>query len=436
MSHQPLRFEPDDLATDELEFVSSPPYSSSASESERVIQATPIASTSARTLTDDPQPSSCTHFFYKFNVLEINLGRKLWGLSMSAYGFNDIVNGTVQLLRECTHVVQLTATLQGKVNVTSVTRGMVEEVTSVVVVSDKVDIPGPRTPVGAYYLTDHLYTFSIPFPSYVKGGMSPLPPSYAVWTPGVSCDVSYVLKIDVFRKGMRRHEEKSIPLLYLPKSWPPRLPFPEGGLDSGTFDGGMITTIPLSPKFRGNTVRNNAVESPSFELSLPANAFVSSGFHLPLKLVINCPEAPALSRLLCQHIEVKLVKQTRLWVKNNRLTGGRETVLSSAVAVTSDASREGQVSCQYLLKAGESGKEQTWRVDGAIEISYIVRVSICPPCSSTGFLPSYSHNEVINIATEPWGGREREVRQVSASYPALGLSNSGGVSRLSQSIER
>ena len=178
---------------------------------------------------------------------------------------------------------------------------------------------------------------------------------------------------------------------------------------------------------------------------------MTSGFHIPLKLVIKCSEAPALSALLYQHVDLKVVKRTRAWVKGDRFAGGRDIILGSAVALETDTSQEGRVICRYELKVGELGKEQSWRVEGAIDVSvrynleidrlsliaflqYVIKISIRPPYSSTN-LPSYSHVEVLTVATEPWGTYERELRQFGASAPAVGLNNAGRELRPTHSMD-
>ncbi|ETW85691.1 hypothetical protein HETIRDRAFT_43629 [Heterobasidion irregulare TC 32-1] len=416
--------------SDELDIFPTPPYSSSASDSERTIQTAPVTPHNEASESEE-EPSPCTHFLYRSDYLEINLGRKLWGLSLSAYGFTDIVDGTVKLRKECTHVVRLTATLEGKVKVTAVSRGVVDEMTSLTTVYETIDIPILDTSRGPYYLTEQLYYFAIPLPNRIQGGTLPLPPSYAAWNPGVSCEVSYTLKIDAYRKGLlRRHEEKIVPLLYLPKTWPSRPPF-HGNITHG---GDTIKTIHLIPSFPSDAVRRKTVNVPTVELSLPAASTMTSGFHIPLKLVINCSEAPALSALLYQHVDLKVVKRTRAWVKGDRFAGGRDIILGSAVALETDTFQEGRVICRYELKVGELGKEQSWRVEGAIDVSYVVKISIRPPYSSTN-LPSYSHVEVLTVATEPWGTYERELRQFGASAPAVGLNNAGRELRPTHSMD-
>jgi hypothetical protein len=61
-------------------------------------------------------------------------------------------------------------------------------------------------PRDAFTPTNECLPFAIPFPSDVTGGTSPLPPSCAWWSPAFSAEVEYCVRVDVHRKGLRRHE--------------------------------------------------------------------------------------------------------------------------------------------------------------------------------------------------------------------------------------
>ena len=51
------------------------------------------------------------------------------------------------------------------------------------------------------------FTFSLPFPTYIDGRTTPLPPSYTAIHPGATTEMSYYLQVDIARKGFfRRHE--------------------------------------------------------------------------------------------------------------------------------------------------------------------------------------------------------------------------------------
>ena len=83
-------------------------------------------------------------------------------------------------------------------------RGMISEIVNRDIVTSPVVLSCPER--GECSPTEQAFPFAITIPSYVSGGTSPLPPSYAWWAPTFSCEVEYCVKVDVHRKGLRRHE--------------------------------------------------------------------------------------------------------------------------------------------------------------------------------------------------------------------------------------
>ncbi len=51
------------------------------------------------------------------------------------------------------------------------------------------------------------FAFAIRFPTHIDGHDDPLPPSYTVYQPGISTEIQYSLRVDITRKGLRRHEK-------------------------------------------------------------------------------------------------------------------------------------------------------------------------------------------------------------------------------------
>ena len=95
------------------------------------------------------------------------------------------------------------------------------------------------------------HAFAIRFPTHIDDQEDPLPPSYTVYQPGMSTEIRYSFRVDIIRKGFRRHEKYVgfffvavdvastltcglprgyrlvVPLLYLPKSRPMSPPMEE-----------------------------------------------------------------------------------------------------------------------------------------------------------------------------------------------------------------
>ncbi|KAI0060879.1 hypothetical protein BV25DRAFT_1827440 [Artomyces pyxidatus] len=414
----PPPFSHDDHDDVDLVGNASPLYSPEAAATERVLQ------TSADAHPPSPfhplhhqtsAPSSAQTFVYRNNFFETDLGPNVWGLRQPAYGHNAIVHGSVKLAQKCTHVFRLEATLLGVAKVTASTRGMITDVLERPLVSSQVTL-FTSCPSSGYCPTDHTFTFTIPFPSFVNGETSPLPPSYMTWSPGLSCEILYSLRIDVSRKGLRRHENTTIPVLYLPKTWPslpssPSEPFKNIALPP-------IWPADACPRFKARAV------VPSVQLILPATPIHPSGALLPVTLTFTCPAAPALVRLLAQSASIALVKRTIAHTKEGALVAGRETPLAKGTPTGEDSAREGVARAHYALALGAPGKEQSWRVHDALEVAYFVRVTLRTGGSATNYVPSYSHDECVYVATEPGGTREREELQLGGtSAPAIGMSH-------------
>lgn len=55
-------------------------------------------------------------------------------------------------------------------------------------------------------LSEGSFDFSLSFPTYITNGRDPLPPSQSLSQQGVQCTINYAVRVDVIRKGLRRHE--------------------------------------------------------------------------------------------------------------------------------------------------------------------------------------------------------------------------------------
>lgn len=62
------------------------------------------------------------------------------------------------------------------------------------------------SPQPSLTLSGRCFDFSFSFPTYIMNGRDPLAPSQSLSQQGAHCSVDYAVKIDVIRKGLRRHE--------------------------------------------------------------------------------------------------------------------------------------------------------------------------------------------------------------------------------------
>lgn len=68
------------------------------------------------------------------------------------------------------------------------------------------NLSGDDSPKPSATLFGESFDFSLPFPTYTASGRDPLPPSHSLSQQGVHCAINYVVKVDIIRKGLRRHE--------------------------------------------------------------------------------------------------------------------------------------------------------------------------------------------------------------------------------------
>ncbi|KAH9998132.1 hypothetical protein BJV74DRAFT_768046 [Russula compacta] len=394
----------------------SPPYSPVAISPESVLTPESLPD-SGSTHSDDLLWSSNASFVYESSLVDVSLGRRVWGLRQPVYGFNGIVQGAIKLSSNCTHVVRVEVSLLGRIKVTTSDRGLISEVVNRNLVSSGVVLSCP--PRGEFTPTEKCFPFSIPFPSYVNGGTSPLPPSYASLAPTFSSEVEYCLRVDVHRKGLRRHELRVLPIMYLPKTWPSH-PIPSRESAFGLRPNQTIYETVLLPPIWPNSVPIKAKAT----LSYPSGVTYASGHSIPLKLTIQSLEAPALAEFLLRGLEAQLVKRMVAWSSNGQLFGGREVILSKGNFIETDATQEGLAVLYFELALGESGKEQSWGIAKVVEVSYLIQVTVRGPESALNFVPTYKHVSRIGVASEPWGTRDRGLLGFGGfSYPAIGMAD-------------
>ena len=88
-------------------------------------------------------------------------------------------------------------------------------------------------------------------------------------------------------------------------------------------------------------------------------------------------EAPALADLLIRGFEAQLIKHMVARSSSGQIIGGREVILSKGDSLETDTTREGLAISYVDLALGEPGREQSWAIAEAIEVT----VSVLPPYS-------------------------------------------------------
>ncbi|KII92281.1 hypothetical protein PLICRDRAFT_50698 [Plicaturopsis crispa FD-325 SS-3] len=406
---------------------SSPMYSPHPMTSERVLHSLPrshlhrVGSGSA-----DPD------FVFRTEHMELNLGPRAFSAHIPAFGWNGAVSGHAKFFGNPKNVVKVTVALKGDITTTVADPGTVASYSVTRLLCETITLYPPSSQTFEW---DGVQTFTIPFPTKVtiKQGTVDLPPSHNAFLPATTCNVSYTLQVDMTRKGLRRHESLNIPVLYLPKSRPSHPPL----LDMPPLPALFNADAPLPIDDHTKTIRisgswsdtsraskPSGASDPALYLALPSPACFTSGDDIPLLICLIAPGDAILARLLRPAIRVTLLKRTRVWFPGDgSFSRMRDVPIASVNAWTAYESAGGaaaRIKCK--LKAGSAGQENSWGVEGNIDVQYFVRVVLTPPASVADRVPIFRHKEPVKIMTDPFGQYERELLSTGGvPTPALGI---------------
>ncbi|KAK7693293.1 hypothetical protein QCA50_002860 [Cerrena zonata] len=401
-----------------------PTYTELAHTSERVLHSAPASPVTSRDTICHPA------YTYRTDHLEVDLGRSPWSLQYAAYGKGGVITGSVKFTKKCTHVAKVTVTLLGYLITKASEHPLVAvpQVFKTCLVSKTMTLHSTAFKKSETVPADKTYFFTIPFPEQVKDhpGM-PLPPTFTTFHPAAITDVEYSLQVDVVRKGLHRHEMFTIPVLYFPKSQPLVPEVPEDFLESPSVMSPLdkrVKQITVQPKFReGSCLSMPLDDVPSVNLLLPSSGAFASGSTIPVSLVVMCPSSPALAQALSAAVGLFLVKRKKLWVNGGRQISVREQLVHKAETFRMTELSEHEKYLSLQLKVGEPGCEYSFKVDGALEVEYFVRLIIRPP-PYLKHLPVFQHDQPINVTTDQHGTLERELLMMGGvPMPALGLAS-------------
>ncbi|TDL27251.1 hypothetical protein BD410DRAFT_761961 [Rickenella mellea] len=402
------------------ELPSSPPYSSAALGHGEQLHPQ---------LSQPTSSSSTQEYVYGTPHLELNLGPKIWGTPNPSYGRNASVEGVVTIKGSLDKIIRATARLEGKIVTLASERGLITSSLNLSIVSVRADIYPSHPNASAQY------SFSLPFPTYVSGKNYLLPPTCSIYHPGITCDITYELRIDLTRKGMRRHETIRALLNFLPRSYaraaiPTSIPCFLGDPSCPSWAHAMSSgfkVIQIEPKWTQNCEQSHCSGIPRAFLTLPAPTSYPATRPIPLSLTILCPNSPALTKLLLPTIRILLVRRSTLWVDGGRRISKREVVLGGADIHRIDESREGAsvMMCELCLNRNVS--EISCFIEGVLAQQHIIRISLRPPSNTANRLPAFHHDELVELTTDSRDGLGSEHSLDEAqNLPALSLTSTRG----------
>ncbi|THH32985.1 hypothetical protein EUX98_g1176 [Antrodiella citrinella] len=312
-------------------------------------------------------------------------------------------------MKDCSSILEVTTT--GIVKITMSERTMVAGVAKKTYMSEKATLFKSESATSLQAGTT--YPFLLTFPEHVIGSDTPLPPSSSLFQPHASAEISYTLQVDIVRGAFRRHEIPRFPPLTDMPLMLPGLVLPEG-----------MRRVDVSAVWpaSGPTQRTDK-DLAVVQLYVPEPSVFASGETIHLALSISCPHSPAIPKLLSDSIGIFLVKRRKVWINEGRQISVREVVVEKVTELHVNSMLEGTMYLTAELTGGQHGTECSWGILGYAAIEYIIRVIVRPP-TYANHLPTFKHDEVVQMCTDSYGTHERELLIMDGTpMPALGLTN-------------
>ncbi|KAG8949342.1 hypothetical protein FRC03_000374 [Tulasnella sp. 419] len=381
----------------DLSTVDLPAYTAVHASTERVLLQQPLA-----------HRGMPAEYQYKTKRMALRLGRRLYGTSMPCYGKNAVIEGSVTV-KTFKNVKEVSVTIIGKVTTNLIERGFpVVHDTRVVLFEHKIlwsETPGEAPPS-----TPTEFPISFPLPTYARGRNTALPPTATMITPCMEGDVRYSIKIDMCRKGLRRHECTMTPILYLPRSVPTSV-----RSVNTTFEEVEEKALE-SPEIQWRTTEVQPSEEapasrPFVEFSLPLPLSYPSQMHIPF--MINILTSDEIDPdVVLSNLSVTFLKRMTISVNGYRTQSDK--LLGVATVWKMEKIGEGLWSICGSVGGGREAGEMSWCLPGSIDVKYCVQLIMKP--SERGIRLTHKHIEVVQMTTH-----EELTLDDARELPALGL---------------
>ncbi|CAE6411580.1 unnamed protein product [Rhizoctonia solani] len=403
-------------------------------------------STSSTSTSSDSQPKLIPsgRLSYSSKRLTLDLGPRLWSPRLPVYGRNGLVEGNVEI-NNFKHVNRVELTLTGVVLTYLVSAGNPTLRSPKIILCKKSTIWSAKTDAcSSDDQSPHTFPFVFALPNYVQGSdehvSTPLPPSASIRTRGSSGHVFYVLRVDMYRKGIHFHDSVQTEILYLPRTASnyerPYIPLPGSEKPRRICDAEWRTAEIPRKSISGSPKGVPGLGNVNVHLSLPHKLHYPSGCEIPFAVTLSgqglsCANIPQLTAGL----KLTLVKISTILVKG--MLSQQEAVVSTGRVCRIDEderhwrdSKPGDNSRQVVirgcLETGIKGKDQSWGVRGYAGTSYQVRVSLVPSAEGSQRSDTvWEHSETVVITSHEFEGR------AAMGTPALSLD---ATSRTSMSI--
>ncbi|KAG8746103.1 hypothetical protein FRC10_006206 [Ceratobasidium sp. 414] len=391
--------------------LTSPPYSPSVTDGERIVELRSSLSTLPGNLPDE--------YVFQSQRIKLDLGARIWPTHTPCYGYTSAVEGTV-FVTSLDHVKRVKVTVGvaaifGPVGMPveciakasfmerGVLAGHIESTLFQRAVTLYTNHPSSSTATTSY-------PFSISFPTTGDDNENPLPPSFVQFLPGVSAEIRYRIRVDMSRSGLRRRERWVVNLWYWAEvdtslnepawSYPfytflVLTPLQDLIPEDESLKELHLTPKPMvKPSSKNKVTQNTEVQA---KIALPCPLVIASGDRIPFVLTVQS-QSPALAALYT-NVTLQLIKHIK--VKAYEKTSTKETVISAGEVYDVEQRGDGVQILRGELGNGAPGRELSWTAGGLVEIR------VCM---------SMSYTQVVDQASPVYDGVVVEYSNVRGYY--------------------
>ncbi|PVG02407.1 hypothetical protein CPB86DRAFT_780351 [Serendipita vermifera] len=268
------------------------------------------------------------------------------------------------------------------------------------------------------------FPFSFTIPTYIEGSDIRMPHSYATIHPGLNGDVTYQVRVDLYRKGLRRHERLKTMILYLPRSTPKDF-IPQKSDDTDIApDLVSWETVPIFPRHsqahakakRASQIVDDKSTGDQINLILPLPKTYAS--YAPIPFHVSLPADSPLIPHISTGLSVHLIKYTIIRaggfisMKEGIIGTGEIWRIDDHSYPTPPPSPGGDEEEERILsgprkvysgtlKSFREGGESSWNIPEYLEIKYSIRLRLRAPGTQQDgkALPDYYVDHPITMCT-------------------------------------
>ncbi|GJJ08417.1 hypothetical protein Clacol_002633 [Clathrus columnatus] len=349
-----------------------------------------IASTSHAVSPTRPEQD----YRYKGDNLVLCLGPKRFGIIRPTYGWNDDIIGHVLIKRNIKKVKSIKVHIEGTM-VVGLSEGgfLVDQKRVSVLKASQTLLEISEGQQDITCMEGLLYPFTFPLPSYVTGGMEPLPPTSSVIHMGMTASVTYFIKVEMIRNGKLRANERTF--TSSPGQFGNAFSNDEKYEEPGSVVLNQWQAFDILPKIPSDTVPLSPC-SLQVSLHLRKPLVYASDSSFPFRIELVSPDIDPLLALF-SNLAIDLIRVTTISM-GNRWTV-RETVVGQGrTQHIEETPRQkiiyGEVTCS---DQGES----SWRAEH-IDVKHLLKIKLSPRANSPSLsksLPIFSHYVSVVMRT-------------------------------------